>query len=237
MGYPTLKLGSSGVQVRRLNTILRLRNYNVAPGDLFDQATHDAVVSFQKEKSLIPDGEVGRRTWAALLTGIREVANPRGWSVALVALGEAFRGVKESGGNNRGADVEVYQAVTGMKWDRWCASFVSWCYSKVGLQLRDATGFAKVSYMKDWAEAAGYWRPRTKGYCAPIGSVVVFTFSHTGIVLWGGDADDKTIEGNTGPGASGSQSDGDGVYQRTRAHGQVSGYVVVPEICSLVLEP
>lgn len=231
--YPSLKLGSTGVHVRRLHHVLRLRGLAVPAGDVFDQTTHDSVVAFQRANSLVPDGEVGRRTWTALLAGVREVANPKGWAVALVALGEAVRGVKEVG-ENAGDDVGVYQAVTGMD-GPWCASFVTWCYWKVGVQLRDATGFAKVAYLKDWAQKAGFWRPRTAGYSAPTGSVVVFTFSHTGIVLFGGDADDKTIEGNTSSGAKGSQRDGDGVYQRTRGHGLVSGYVVVPEISALVL--
>lgn len=231
--YPTLQLGSTGVHVRRLHDILRLRGLAAPAGEVFDQTTHASVVAFQKARSLVPDGEVGRRTWTALLDGVREVANLKGWAVALVALGEAARGVKEVGVNT-GADVAAYQAVTGMS-GAWCASFVTWCYSKVGLQLRDATGFAKVAYLKEWAQKAGLWRPRAAGYCAPTGAVAVFNFSHTGIVLFGGDADDTTIEGNTSSGATGSQRDGDGVYQRSRGHGLVSGYVVVPEIRALVL--
>lgn len=178
---------------------------------------------------------MGPRTWEALELGVRELANSKGIAVSLTALAEAARGVKESGGNNRGADVEVYQTVTGMKWEPWCASFVSWCYSKNGLELRDASGFAKVSYMEAWAKKAGHWRARKKGYEAPQGAVVVFSFSHTGIVLAGGEGSDSTVEGNTSQGGAGSQRDGDGVYQRSRAHGLISGYVVLPEIVSLVL--
>ena len=69
MGYPLLKLGSSGPVVRRLNELLRLRGYSLTQGEVFDQATHDAVLAFQTQQKLKPDGEVGPRTWEALQAG------------------------------------------------------------------------------------------------------------------------------------------------------------------------
>jgi hypothetical protein len=64
----------------------------------------------------------------------------------------------------------------------------------------------------------------------PAGAIVIFNFSHTGIVVSGGRSSDITVEGNTSSGNRGSQRDGDGVFQRTRSHSIIKGYVVLPEI-------
>ena len=84
--------------------------------------------------------------------------------------------------------------------------------------------------LESWGRKTGKWKPRIPGYVAPTGSIVIFKFSHTGIVLSGEKSADITIEGNTSSGNRGSQRDGDGVFQRTRSHSIIKGYVVLPEI-------
>lgn len=238
---PTLKQGASGPYVIELKRRLAAAGFSGLDGPAFDAETRLAVMEFQRDhtnadgRALEPDGEVGDETWAALggaPSPMRELSNHRGYTVAGIALHEAMRGVREQGGNNKGTDVQAYQAATGLPgtgW-AWCAAFVTWCYERAGLVLKDASGFAAVAAMKAWAKRSGYWRAREPGYCAPVGSVVVFKISHTGIVIVGGENSDQTVEGNTSSGVRGSQRDGDGVFQRSRDHHAVRGYVVVPEI-------
>lgn len=65
-----LKKGSKGYQVKVLQLLLLLNGYGVgksgADGD-FGNATHNAVVAYQKAHGLVADGIVGPKTWAALL--------------------------------------------------------------------------------------------------------------------------------------------------------------------------
>lgn len=234
-----LRKQSTGHYVVELKKLLNALGARLPGDDTFDAATHDAVVSFQRTHTspkggpLEADGVVGPDTWKALggpPESRRERANLRGYQVMIIAMCEYMRGVREHGGNNRGADVETYQRVTGMLRQPWCASFVSWCYARAGIPLRDANGFAAVAALKKWAQGVGYWRRREPGYIPPCGAIVIYTFGHTGIVVAGDETQDSTVEGNTGPGKAGSQRDGDGVYYRTRAHGSISGYVVLPQI-------
>lgn len=65
---PTLTLGSTGADVRRLQVILVMRkilDYSVIDGS-FGPKTQAAVKSFQEENSLTVDGIVGPMTWTAL---------------------------------------------------------------------------------------------------------------------------------------------------------------------------
>lgn len=61
----TIKFGSSGYEVIKLQEYLNLK----ATGD-FDMDTHEAVIQFQKEHGLTPDGVVGPITWAALKAAV-----------------------------------------------------------------------------------------------------------------------------------------------------------------------
>lgn len=66
---PTLKRGSKGEYVTLLQTMLINRGYDIGPfgvdGD-YGRCTQAAVVSFQQDNHLDPDGVVGPKTWAAL---------------------------------------------------------------------------------------------------------------------------------------------------------------------------
>lgn len=67
-------------------------------------------------------------------------------------------GVKESPpGSNDGARVRVYQQVTGMLRQPWCASFLAWAYRKAdpGCPLPSA-----AAWVPAWAAAARNGRPR-----------------------------------------------------------------------------
>ena len=59
-----LKLGSTGPEVHRLQTVLKLTQDGV-----FGPATEKAVIRFQLAYDLTPDGIVGNSTWERLMIG------------------------------------------------------------------------------------------------------------------------------------------------------------------------
>ena len=84
LGDRVLKSGMSGEDVKELQTDLIRLGYDLgrwgADGD-FGDATEEAVVKFQKDRHLTPDGEVGPATVEALETALvrleKPVANPQ----------------------------------------------------------------------------------------------------------------------------------------------------------------
>jgi len=69
-----LKLGSRGPEVNVLQAFLQQSGYDTGPVDgIFGPKTRDAVISFQRDYGLLPDGIAGPRTW----TVIYELVRPR----------------------------------------------------------------------------------------------------------------------------------------------------------------
>jgi peptidoglycan L-alanyl-D-glutamate endopeptidase CwlK len=67
MAFPVLKPGSSGPEVRRVQTLLAAHGFNPGPVDgNFGEATEAAVIAFQRSEGMVADGIVGPRTAAAL---------------------------------------------------------------------------------------------------------------------------------------------------------------------------
>lgn len=62
----TLKKGSKGTQVRLLQQRLRERGWTISVDGDFGTGTDKVVKAFQKEKGLVVDGLVGKKTWDAL---------------------------------------------------------------------------------------------------------------------------------------------------------------------------
>ncbi|MGN0941902.1 MAG: C40 family peptidase [Selenomonadaceae bacterium] len=63
---PILKIGAYGHDVRILQQELEDAGYDVAVSGEFDEATRDAVISFQQDNALDATGIVNRETWHAL---------------------------------------------------------------------------------------------------------------------------------------------------------------------------
>ena len=64
---PTLRIGSTGPAVTRLQQLLRNEGFDPGPIDgIFGSRTQAAVIEFQREMDLVADGIVGIRTWTAL---------------------------------------------------------------------------------------------------------------------------------------------------------------------------
>ena len=64
----TLKIGTKGEEVKRLQRLLHL-----AADGIFGPATEAAVKEYQNTHGLVADGIVGDKTWEALMTGVIEI--------------------------------------------------------------------------------------------------------------------------------------------------------------------
>ena len=65
---PTLRQGDQGADgwVEYLQSLLGSKGQAVPVTGVFDNATHGAVINFQRGARLLVDGVVGNQTWAAL---------------------------------------------------------------------------------------------------------------------------------------------------------------------------
>ena len=146
-------------------------------------------------------------------------------------------GVHEDGGNNRGPRIVEYQSATWLKpapWP-WCAAFICWILRE-WLQLPEAR--EKLLLRNNLSVET--WRPKTAGAfdferwakekglavlnkksLAKAGDLVVFDFSHNGIVVKDQLSPDsiECIEGNTNGSGSGQRDSnaGDGVWRKRRS--------------------
>jgi hypothetical protein len=146
-----------------------------------------------------------------------------------LALDEALKevGVRESGGNNRGERVEWFQTFDSLAGEgyAWCASFVVAMFAKVGRPLVELGRTPSVYWLHEYAKKLGWivTDPRP-------GDIVIYTFSHTGIVYSFSPTGIYAVEGNTG--ATGAVSDsklgGDGVYRKYRASSLCKAFIRVP---------
>lgn len=67
-GQEMLKEGSTGLLVKQLQERLAGGGFNPGQVDgIFGPKTREAVIQFQNNKGLAPDGIVGTQTWAALM--------------------------------------------------------------------------------------------------------------------------------------------------------------------------
>jgi hypothetical protein len=127
---------------------------------------------------------------------------------------------------NKGASIQKYQASTslvGQGWP-WCAAFVDWCVQQFAAQ-----GGMKITHVPRTAAAFGLMTWGNDNHFPvfnpPVdsgkdikprpGDILVYEFSHTGIVSREGDSahDFYAIEDNTNPGGG---RDGYEVAERGR---------------------
>jgi len=98
--------------------------------------------------------------------------------------------------------------------------FVQWCYDQAGLPLSCKT--ASCSALLRWYTQN---HPECIVSTPRPGDVVIYNFGHTGILESANSKMITVIEGNTSPGNSGSQSNGGGVFRRTRKKSTVTAYI------------
>jgi hypothetical protein len=116
----------------------------------------------------------------------------------------------------------------------WCAAFVDWCVMELLAKTPQATSLPFVHRPKT-PSAFGLllWGTSSRCYTvhghttAPVrGDIVVFNFSHTGIVVESGKGHFHSVEGNTTPGTGGNQ--GYIVERRLRNQALIKGFVRLP---------
>ena len=111
-----------------------------------------------------------------------------------------------------GSNRTKYGKWMGLDGQPWCMSFVQWCFDQAGTPLPYKTG--SCSALLNWYRSH---RPESVFVSGPQpGDIAIFTFGHTGIVEKALPNAVQCIEGNTSPGAAGSQDNGGGVYRRQR---------------------
>lgn len=104
----------------------------------------------------------------------------------------------------------------GLNHQPWCDMFISYCANKSG----NGAVVGKFSYCPahvNWFKSRNQW-----GLTPKVGAIVFYDWDndgnadHVGIVKGFTDTEITTYEGNTSSGSAGSQSNGDGAYERTR---------------------
>lgn len=132
--------------------------------------------------------------------------------------------LEEPKNSNRGLAIDDIQKVFGFKGVQYCALFAQYCYKRACTDLNipfpfSGTASSQTLYQealkKNWAEV-----DFTK---LKAGDIVIWRKfklwqGHVGIVeaVFPEFGSFHTIEGNTSPGNTGSQSNGGGIYRRTR---------------------
>ena len=157
--------------------------------------------------------------------------------------------IKHKGYTETGNNHTIFGKWFGMDGAAWCAMFVSYCMNKAGAGAlikgaQTAKGAAQVSKFVAHAKKHKWAKIAPKD--AQLGDIVIFDFpggyetDHVGFIRKpSAKGSIFTIEGNTSSGA-GSQSNGGGVYARTRSFSVVHSIwrpPYDPETAPEVVEP
>lgn len=143
----------------------------------------------------------------------------------VIELAMAEIGNKESPANS---NMTKYGAAYGLNGQPWCVIFLWWCFREAELSGLFYGGgkVASCSQFRTWAQRNGEWV--TGDYRR--GDLVIFDFpgtkyetDHIGIVTNVTGSGLITVEGNTS--ATGSQSNGGMVMQKSRPFSQVIGAI------------
>lgn len=126
-------------------------------------------------------------------------------------------GTKESPPNSNRTKYGKWYGFDGQP---WCMMFVQWCFHQVDMPLPYRT--ASCNGLLTWYQRN---RPGAAHKVPEPGDIIIYNFGHTGIVESVGKSTITAIEGNTSPGASGSQSNGGMVCRRTRKTSTVTAYI------------
>ncbi len=138
---------------------------------------------------------------------------------------------------NKGSSIQKYQGSTslgGQGWP-WCAAFVDWCVQQftdeAGNNITHAPRTTAAFGLITWGNDNHFpvFNPpiSSKDPKPKPGDIVVYEFSHCGIVSKEGDSahDFYAIEGNTNPGGG---RDGYEVAERGRNYSSVKKFVRLP---------
>lgn len=152
-------------------------------------------------------------------------------AAALLAEAEKWKGYKE-GASNHTAFGEWYATLVKDKsfaYASWCDEYVSYCAHASG--NADIVGqFAYCPSHVNFFKSRGQWHKATEAIKP--GDIVFFDWDDDGVAdhieiaraASAPGATVATIGGNTSSGLAGSQSNGDGVYERTRYRSDILGF-------------
>lgn len=136
-------------------------------------------------------------------------------------IAKSYIGTVEMTGNNDGPKIEyIIKRGGGTKGSSYCAYFVSMCIDSAKAKTPTVrTGVAINFRTKNSISANDVLIGKKQ---IPTGTILIFRHGntwhgHTGFVLKWNKKSGTTIEANTSSGVSGSQSNGDGIWQRTRS--------------------
>lgn len=135
-------------------------------------------------------------------------------------IARSYVGTIEATGNNDGQKIEyIIRRGKGTPHSPYCAYFVTLCIDSAKVKEPVVrSGLARNFKLKTSISAKDVVIGSVK---VPDGSIIVWQKGetikgHTGFVWKWGKESGITIEGNTSSGATGSQSDGDGIWMRQR---------------------
>lgn len=161
---------------------------------------------------------------------------------SLPAIAIPYLGATEAAGNRMGSDPrmrEIFEndghteGLATSDGYPWCAAFVSLCVQKLltaNSQLYDVTPPREASvnhFLTSWAvqEHCLIFRPTSTVIAPAAGDLVVYTFSHIGIVERAHGSGIETIEGNTNEEGS---REGTAVLRKTRSKTLVRRFIRLP---------
>jgi hypothetical protein len=162
-------------------------------------------------------------------------------AVARAQIGYVEQGGPHGNDGNQTKFWDWWDSITGEhdQGASWCGAFVSWCFDQADARLDQADSHHGPGFIY-CPGAEAHYRSTHRVVNAPHanpGDIVLFHFqgeaneaNHTGI-LESFDLHNVTcIEGNTSSGSAGSQSNGGGVYRRTRPWSQVRAVCHPPQL-------
>ena len=150
------------------------------------------------------------------------MAAKKGTAAALIEVARKELGTIEGPKDNE----TKYGKWTGMNFQPWCQSFVSWCAFTSGLNPKKYPKSASTVAASDWFKKNDRWADARNDDPTP-GDWIYFDFpedgvnriSHVGIcVKNNGDGTIQVIEGNTSGTAKGDQRNGGMCVEKTRAY-------------------
>jgi hypothetical protein len=201
-----------------------------------------------------PDGRVdpGGRTLVALaspggaapgqpITTPTQFQYPKGPQEPLADIARPYIGATEASGNQMGTDPrmrEIFEADSLMGSSdtdgyAWCCSFISLCVQKLINQsphygmVHPPRTASVLNFRTQWAPAQNclIFPPNHAVHSPHKGDVLVFTFSHIGVVDEVGTNMVYTIEGNTNEAGS---REGTSVLRKSRAFGIIRCFIRLP---------
>jgi hypothetical protein len=244
----TIRIGTTGSRVKQLQSLLNTLSPGGTPvsvDGVFGAQTERAVRDFQKRNGSEANGIVGPETWKILL-GHRESSRVLfdyrlGPQEPLASIAARYIGATEAKGNRIGSDPrmrEIFSADNladkrGTDGYAWCAAFVSLCVQR--LVTHNPLFYSVVapreasvnSFHTRWALAQRClaFKSGDRTFFPHRGDIIVYIFSHIGIVENVAGNSLQTIEGNTN--AAGSR-EGTTCMRKMRAIGLARCFIRLP---------